>query len=195
VVIFVTAYDKYAVKAFECHALDYLLKPISEERFKESMQLAISQIGRDRLEAYADRLELLVRDYIKISQRNLPAPEIRPSVTSGDFLVWLTVRSRGQISMIPVQEVDWIESAGDYVYIHSNSKKLLTRETLIFLEKRMDPRRFVRIHRSAIVNLERVSSLKPNDHGDCEVVLQNGDRLRLSRSYRKHFQKAIGNSI
>jgi two-component system LytT family response regulator len=195
VVIFVTAYDKYAVKAFEYHALDYLLKPISDQRFREAMRIAISQLGRLNFERCADRLELLVSDYLRFSKEEPVLPQARSASNPVEFLSCLTIKLKGQVSIIPVHEIDWIESAGDYVYVHSNSRKLITRETLISLEQRMDPRKFVRVHRSAIVNVERIKSLKPNEHGDYEICLRSGDQLKLSRTYRKHFQKIIGSPI
>jgi len=195
VIVFITAYDKYAVKAFEYHALDYLLKPINEEHFDEMIRIAVSQISRRNFESYADKLELLVKDYLKLAKGEYVVPQVRSGDSAKEFLSCLTIKSKGQISLVPVQEIDWIESAGDYVYIHSNGRKQIARETLVSLERRMDPRKFVRIHRSAIVNLEKIKTLKPNEHGDYEICLQNGDRLKLSRSYRGHFQKVIGSSI
>jgi two-component system LytT family response regulator len=194
-VVFVTAYDKYAIKAFEVHALDYLLKPIGEERFGETLKMVLSQLKHRNLATYALDLRRMVDDYLGFVETGRNSIEAGSSETRAKYVDRIAIKSRGHVSMITVSEVDWIESAGDYVYIHSNSQKHIIRETMTSLEKRIDPGKFVRIHRSTIVNVDRIKSLKSNEHGDFEVHLQNGERLKLSRSYRSHFQEVIGNSF
>jgi two-component system, LytTR family, response regulator len=195
IVVFVTAYDKYAIKAFEFHALDYLLKPIGEERLKETMEIVLSQVGRRNIETYAVNLREMVDEYLGVAGtgRDQFRGGIPDSVSR--YLDRIAIKTHGQVSMIPVSEIDWIESAGDYVYIHSGPHKHIIRETMRSIERRIDPARFVRIHRSTIVNVDRIRSLKPNEHGDFEVHLQDGEKLKLSRTYRSHFQKVIGNSF
>ncbi len=195
VVVFVTAYDKYAVKAFEVHAFDYLLKPIEDKRFRVTLKMALSQLTGRSLTAYALNLRKMVDDYLGVEEARRDSIEENTFEAGARFIDRIAIKSGGQVSMIPVSEIDWIESAGDYVYIHSNSRKHIIRETMKSLEEKINPGQFVRIHRSTIVNIDRIKSLKSNEHGDFEVNLHNGERLKLSRSYRSRFQKVIGNSL
>jgi two-component system, LytTR family, response regulator len=194
-IIFVTAFDKYAIQAFEYHALDYLLKPISEARFNEALQVAIAEVNHRNLELYASKLKSAVNDYLSIVDGRIEKTHSAEEKGDKNYLNRLMIKSREQISMISIDEIDWIESAGDYVYVHSKSQKHIVRDTLTSLEKRLNPQKFIRIHRSAIVNIEQIKSLKPNVHGDYDVFLHNGDKLKLSRSFRAQFQKVTGNSL
>ncbi len=195
VVIFVTAYDKYALKAFEYHALDYLLKPVGEERFREAVNAALAQVGKRNLEAYAFNLKKVVDDYL--SHIGLNGQETISTGAAGKhrYLEHFAVKSHGNITMVPASEINWIEAAGDYVYIHTDTQKHLIREKITSLEKSLDPNKFVRIHRSTVVNVDMIKSMRSNEHGDYEVQLKSGDKLRMSRSFRESFQKVIGNSI
>lgn len=195
IVIFVTAYDKYAVKAFEFHALDYLLKPIGEERFRETLRIALSQLGRRHLEVYAMNLKKMVNEYLNPAIGSEESVDGERSRDPRNYLDRLAVKTHDYISMLPVSEIDWIESAGDYVYVHSDSRKYIIRQTMNSLESKVDPHKFVRIHRRTIVNVDKVKALRPNEHGDFEVFLKTGERLKLSRSFRSNFQKVIGNSL
>lgn len=195
IVVFVTAYDRYAVKAFEFHALDYLLKPIGEERFRETLKIALSQAGRRNFEAYASNLKQLVNDYLSFSGEQQISADSKHNKPQGRFLDRLVIKNHDHISFLAVDDIDWIESAGDYVYVHSSSSKHIIRRTMRDLENKIDPEKFVRIHRSTIVNVEKIKSLRSNEHGDYDVYLKNGERLKLSRSFRSHFQKVIGNSL
>ena len=195
IVVFVTAYDDYAIKAFEYHALDYLLKPISEDRFRESMETALSEVKHRHLQSYANRLHAVVRQYLDLAEGGTAA---EPEPSAGEGTRWLSrlvIKSKEHFSVIPVHEIDWIESAGDYVYVHANAQKHIFRESLTSLARNLDPRKFARIHRSAIVNVEKVKSLRPNEHGDFDVFLESGAKLKLSRSYRANFQTSIGTSL
>jgi two-component system LytT family response regulator len=196
IVIFVTAFDKYAIQAFECHALDYLLKPIREDRFGETMQAVMSESHRRNLEAYVARLHSAARDYAMGGAMPDQAPSmIADAAAPLRFLTRLMIKAKDQISIVTVDTIDWIESAGDYVYVHAQGQKHLVRETLASLEERLDPQKFVRIHRSVIVNIERITLLRPNEHGDFDVVLKNGVKLKLSRTYRAHFELVTGNPL
>ncbi len=191
IVIFITAYDTHAIKAFEVHALDYLLKPINEERFREAVRFAVDTLTHRNLDVYAHKLQSVVNAYLAGDKG-----EERPAGNRSNekrYLARIMIKNRGEISMISVHEIDWIESAGDYVYVHALSRKHIVRQTLASLEKSMDPQRFVRIHRSALVNLEKVASLRPNEHGDYNVSLRDGTKLKLSRTYWNHFQRMAGN--
>jgi two-component system LytT family response regulator len=193
VILFVTAFDKYAIKAFECHAVDYLLKPIKEDRFKNALQAACSEISHRNLEQYANKLKSVINDYLDITEQTETddqGPEIQRR-----YLDRLLIKSKDHVSVVPINEIEWIESAGDYVYVHANSQKHILRETLTALEQRLDPQKFIRIHRSSIVNIEKIKTLRLNEHSDFDVYLLSGVKLRLSRTYRTHFEKMTGNLL
>lgn len=175
-VIFVTAYDRYAVQAFEVHALDYLLKSFDRERFDRAMQRARSEIERSREGVLSDRIAGLLEDLESKKER----------------LTRLVVKSAGRIFFLSVDEIDWIEAADNYARIHAGRDVHLVRETLQSLEGRLDPASFLRIHRSTIVNLARIRELHPLFHGDYSVRLKNGTELTLSRNYREKLTEPLG---
>ena len=176
-VIFVTAYDEYALKAFEVHALDYLLKPFGRDRFQRTLQHARAYLERRRAGDLGKRLLALVNDI-----------KTEPTPTRLDRLV---VKSGGRVFFLRTDEIDWIEAAGNYVRLHLGDESHLFRETMNRMDARLDTRRFVRIHRSRIVNTERVKELQPWFNGEHVVVLQNGTRLTLSRGYREKLQEQL----
>jgi len=177
--VFVTAYDEHAIRAFEANALDYLLKPFSDERFEATMARIKSRLDERGLGEFGQRvLEMVSRE---------PARE--------SWLDRLVVKSAGTTRFVRVGDIDWIESAGVYVNLHVGPKEWLYRAALHDLAKRLDPLRFVRVHRSAIVNIESVSHLEPVSHGEFEVVLKNGSRSRISRTYRAQLEKLLGQPL
>ena len=171
VIVFVTAFDRFAVKAFEVHAVDYLLKPFDRERFQKALHRAIEQV-RNRDAAVQQRQSAVLAE--------LPPSKItdRVAVKSGGHVVW-----------VKLEEIDWIGSADNYAELHVGAKSHLLRETLGALETRLPPEKFVRISRSAIVNAQRIKELHRLFYGGCELVLQNGTRLTLSRRYRDKLQQ------
>jgi two-component system, LytTR family, response regulator len=175
-VIFVTAYDEYALRAFEVHALDYLLKPFNRERFQETLKHARASLERRRAGDLGRRLLALVND-------------IKPEPSRLERLV---VKSGGRVYFLRTEEIDWIEAAGNYVRLHLGDDSHLFRETMNRMETRLDARRFVRIHRSRIVNTERIKELQPWFNGEYVVILRNGTRLTLSRGYRDRLQDQLG---
>jgi two-component system LytT family response regulator len=193
VILFVTAFDKYAIKAFECHAVDYLLKPIKEDRFKNALHAALSEISHRNLEHYASKLKSVVDDYLDITEESSDTSQAQAALRRN--IDRLMIKSKDHVSVIPVNEIEWIESAGDYVYVHSNGQKHIFRETLTALEQRLDPQKFIRIHRSTIVNIEKIKALRLNEHSDFDVYLLTGVKLRLSRTYRAHFEEMTGNPL
>lgn len=195
IVIFVTAFDTYAIQAFECHALDYLLKPIREDRFKEALTVVISESHRRNLEAYVAKLQATVNEYFRLVGADTEPAAKKPVQGASAYLQRLMIKTKDQIAVVNVGTIDWIESAGDYVYVHSQAHKHIVRETLVSLEERLDPLLFVRIHRSVIVNIEQISMLRPNEHGDFDVTLKCGTKLKLSRTYRPHFEQISGNVL
>ncbi len=178
-VIFVTAYDKYALRAFDVNALDYLLKPFDRERFETAVSRARAQIQQKKSGALNERLLALIAD-------------IRAEPTRIDRLV---IKSGGRVFFIKSEEIDWIEAAGNYVRLHTATGEHLHRETMSNLEGRLDPRKFMRIHRSVIVNCERIKELHPLFHGEYAVTLLDGTRLTLSRSYRDRLEELLGKQI
>jgi two-component system LytT family response regulator len=176
IVIFVTAYDEYALKAFEVHALDYLLKPFGRDRFQQTLTHARASLERRRAGELGRRLLALVND-------------IKPEAPKFDRLV---VKSGGRVFFLRSEDIDWIEAAGNYVRLHLGEEAHLFRETMNRMESRLDSRRFVRIHRSRIVNTERIKELQPWFNGEYVVVLTNGKRLPLSRGYRDKLQEQLG---
>jgi two-component system, LytTR family, response regulator len=175
-VVFVTAYDEYALRAFEVHALDYLLKPFGKDRFQETLKHARESLERRRAGDLGRRLLALVHD-LKPEQQRLDR---------------LVVKSGGRVFFLRTDEIDWIEAAGNYVRLHLGEESHLFRETMNGMESRLDSRRFVRIHRSRIVNTERIKELQPWFNGEYVVILRNGTRLTLSRGYREKLQEQLG---
>ncbi len=166
-IVFVTAYDQFAVEAFELCALDYLLKPFDRERFQKALERARGRLGSGGEPAADPGLRRLL--------------ELLQGGTAR-FLV----KARGRMLLIKAEECDWLEAAGNYVELHVGGKAHLVRDTLQSLEQRLDPTQFVRIHRSRIVNLDRIREILPDAHGDFEVVLRDGTQLRMSRRYRSN---------
>ena len=170
--IFVTAYDQYALDAFEAHALDYLLKPIEEERFEEAMERARQQLQRVEADALSQQLRGVLREYT--------AEEERESIER------FTIRSRDRIYFVDVDDVQWIESEGDYVALHDGEDAHLVRKTMKELEEELDPGRFLRVHRSYIVNADYIEELRPLDHGTYQLRMASGTPLKTSRGYSEN---------
>jgi two-component system LytT family response regulator len=175
-VIFVTAYDQYAVRAFEVQALDYLLKPFDQERFDVSWQRAKTQLKRDENGGMDQRILSLLQ-------------ELKAGKT---YLERLVIKAAGRIYFLDTKDIDWIEAEGNYVSVHSAKKSHLMRETISSLEAQLDPKKFVRIHRSSIVRLDFIQELQPWFHGEYRVILQDGTQLTLSRNHREKLQEALG---
>lgn len=176
-VIFVTAYNEYAVQAFEVHALDYLLKPVDCERLTAAVGRALARLARPASGADLDRH---LRSALE---------EIRGG---SKFLKRLTVKLTGRTILLPTDEIDWVESYGNYLKVHAGRETHLIRGTLQSLEERLDPEMFVRVHRSAIVNVESIKEIYPRSNGDQDLVLKNDQRLMLSRNYRDRFMEVLG---
>ena len=177
-VIFVTAFDQYALRAFEVYALDYILKPFDSERFNRTLQHAKSQIRQARGSVLNQGLLDLLTELKEKPKGKLP-----------DRLV---IKTSGRVSFLKTPEIDWVESEGNYVRLHVGKETHLLRETLNQMEDRLDPDRFLRIHRSTIVNLDRIKELQPWFHGEYRVLLQDGTQLLLSRKYREKIRDLLG---
>lgn len=178
-VIFVTAYDQYAVRAFEVHALDYLLKPFDRERFEAAWQRAKEHILKEKSGRMDERILSLLEE-LKAGAK---------------YLERLVIKTGGRVFFLDADDIDWIEAEGNYVSVHSGMKSHLLRETISGLEEQLDPKKFRRVHRSAIVQLDKIKELQPWFHGEYRIILQSGAELMLSRNYRENLQAALGKAL
>jgi len=177
--VFVTAFDQHAIAAFEANALDYLLKPFSDERFEATMTRVRARLDERGMREFGERVMRM----------------ISPGRWSEGTLDRLVVKSGGATRFLNAADIEWIEGAGVYVTLHIAGKEILHRASLSDLEARLDARLFIRIHRSTIVNLEKISQLEPVSHGEFEVVMKSGARVRLSRTYRAQLELRLGQSL
>lgn len=177
-VVFVTAFDEYALRAFEVRALDYLLKPFSAERFRSALGHAREQVSHRR---QASTLP--------------PKPELPSIVQPTVHRSRLMIKSSGRIHFVRMAEIDWCEAAGNYVRVHVGTQEHLVRDTMSHLESQLDAAQFVRIHRSTIVNVDRIQEMHSSLNGEYVVLLRNGTRLTLSRGYRDALQSRLGKPI
>ena len=170
-VVFVTAYDKFALKAFDVHALDYLLKPFDKERFQTALRRALDHLAREKPEQIHQQLSALLS-------------ELRPAPQTDR----IAVKTEGRVVFVKAADVDWVEAADNYVSLHVGKESHLLRETMASIEARL-PKQFLRISRSTIVNSERIKELQPLFHGEYSVILRDGTKLTLSRSHRDKLQQ------
>lgn len=177
VVVFVTAYDQYALRAFDVHAFDYLLKPFDRERFYETLIRARAHVQRENLDVLHQRLAAFLNTH--------------EHAQNTSYLKRFVVKANGQVMFVPVDTVDWIEAAGNYVKLHVGKKHHLIRETLSRLEERLDPECFVRIHRSLMVHVDRIRSVQPVLSGEYIFILHNGIRVQSGRTYKEHVQALL----
>jgi two-component system, LytTR family, response regulator len=175
-IIFVTAFDQYALKAFDVHALDYLLKPFDDERFTHALRRAKAQIEAREINKLGRRLLALLEE--RESDR-------QTSMNQKTHLTRLMIKASGRVVLLKVDEIDLIEADGNYAKLHVGRKAHVLREKMHDLEEQLDPAKFVRIHRSIIVNLDRIKEMHPHFNGDYVVVLEDGRQLRLSRTRRE----------
>jgi two-component system LytT family response regulator len=180
-VVFVTAYDEHALRAFEVHAVDYLLKPYDDARFAAALQRAKDEVRRRQTDSVNSRLTQLL-DYLQQSGARAGAEAAAREEAANDRIL---IKSSGEIFFLKMEEIDWIEAEGDYMKFHVAGRAHLMRETMARLEARLDSKRFIRIHRSTIVNFDRVRKLSPSFAGEYAVILQDGTKLKLSRGYHE----------
>ena len=189
VTIFVTAYDKHALRAFEAHALDYLLKPFDHERFNTALQRAKTLVRQQKLGEISEGLIAVLRD-LKASPAE--ADNRKPdTATHKDPLDRVVIKSGGRIYFLKIEEIDWVEGAGDYLSLHSGSQTHLIRDTMGNLQAKLDPRKFLRTHRSTIVNIDRIKDIRPLSKGEYLITLTSGSCLKSSRGYRHGLQSLL----
>jgi two-component system LytT family response regulator len=176
-VIFVTAHDRYAIRAFEINALDYLLKPIDDERFDLAFQRARDALAADRDREFGQRLASVLGDVASSPKSGL-----------ADRIV---VRSAGRVVFVRISDIDWVEAAGDYVMLHVGKTSLLSGETIAEIDQKLQAKGFTRIHRSTIVNIDRIAEMRALDNGEYHLFLRDGTELKLSRSYRHRLQRFL----
>lgn len=191
IVIFVTAYDEFALKAFDANALDYLLKPINDERFAEAIERA--RQARDEKLASQHRTKLL-KLVCELTGKELTLEGAIAEATQerGSFPERLSIRDAGETINVQIEAIDWIDAAGDYMCVHADGDTHVLRGTMKRLEELLDPEKFVRVHRSTIVNRKRVRSLRPHRNGEYFLTLDNSCELKLSRSYKANLDRLVG---
>jgi two-component system LytT family response regulator len=175
-IVFVTAHDRFALKAFEVHAIDYLLKPFDRERFKKALDRAREQLTRRDTGEIEQKMTALIAGL-----RNEPKQLDR-----------IPVKSSGRVVLVKTSDIDWIEAADNYVNLHTGKEAHLHRETMTALEQKLPASKFLRISRSTMVNVDRIKELQPMFHGDYTIILQNGTKLTLSRGYRDALNQLLG---
>ena len=178
-IIFATAYEQYAIRAFELHALDYLLKPFDQARFKEAIKHAKERFRSVRQNEGRMQISALLE-----SIKNKP-----------QYLDRLVIKAGGRITFLSTRDVNWIEADDKYVHLHTGKAKPMVRQTLGAMEAQLDPAKFRRIHRSAIVNVERITELQPLFSGEYSILLQDGTKLTLSRNYKDKLFELLGKPL
>ncbi|HKQ99243.1 MAG TPA: LytTR family DNA-binding domain-containing protein [Pyrinomonadaceae bacterium] len=183
-IVFVTAFDQYALKAFEVHALDYLLKPFDDARFEKALRQAKAQIEQREINQLSRKLFALLEE-------RGGAPSKTNETERATFLTRFMIKTASRVFFLKADEIDWIAADDYYVKLHAGRKSHLLRETMNELEAKLDPEKFLRIHRSTIVNIDRIKELHPHFNGDYLVILHDGTELKLSRSRRQQLQSAL----
>ena len=186
--VFVTAYDKHALEAFDLAAIDYLVKPFDDERFEQAFQRARRIARLEETSRLRDKLLAVLQETDEPSQ---PAKPGTSGAAGARYLERIPVESRGKVRFIPLSDVDYILASGPYAELVVGDRRHLIREAMQNLENQLDPARFVRVHRSAIVQLDRVDALLKAPGGDCDLQLRNGVRIRVARSRREELEKRL----
>jgi two-component system, LytTR family, response regulator len=192
-IVFVTAYDEYALRAFDAHAIDYLLKPYSDERFQAALDRVIDHVRAGRAHALMSQMQALLST---VTPRTVPSdgavtsPDVRPSLDK------ILVKGPNRVRLLPVEQITWIEADGMYVKLHTRDGSVhLHRGLLGSFDAALDERRFVRIHRSAIVNIDLVHEIRQDAHGDYIAVLRDQTEVRVGRRFRTRLQARLGQPL
>ena len=181
--VFVTAYSDHAIRAFEAQAVDYLMKPVEEDRLADTLERVRQRLAEKRGVEEAEKLKEVLAEVAPDAVDGFDAAT-DDAHASNRYEKLINIKDRGQIFRVDVDSIEKIDAAGDYMCIYTGDNTLILRETMKDLEKRLDPRRFQRVHRSCIVNLDQVRQVKPHTNGECFLVLESGSQVKVSRSYR-----------
>lgn len=187
--IFVTAYDRYALQAFDLAAVDYLVKPFDDERFEQAFQRARRYVELEEMGELRERMLAVLDKGPRVQPASPPAAS---SGTASPYLERIAVEMRGKVRVVPVSQIEYITASGPYVELHTSERAYLIREAIHALEERLDPNRFLRIHRSIIVRVDLIDTFHRGAGGDYEVQLKSGARLRVSRSRREELERRLG---
>jgi two-component system LytT family response regulator len=182
--VFVTAFGEHALRAFDAQAVDYLMKPVDEDRLAATMDRVRQRLSERRSAEEAERLKEALAEHAPEAAEELAEATPDASPAPGRYEKMINIKDQGQIFRVDVDTIERIDAAGDYMCIQTGENTLILRETMKDLEKRLDPRRFQRVHRSTIVNLDLVRQVKPHTNGECFLVLDSGAQVKVSRSYR-----------
>ena len=182
--VFVTAYSDHALRGFEAGAADYLMKPVEDERLADTLDRVRQRLAEKRSAEEAGKLKEVLAEVAPDAVENVVDGAGDDAPSSSRYEKLINVKDRGQIYRVDVDTIETVEAAGDYMVIKTAENTLILRETMKDLEKRLDPRRFQRVHRSTIVNLDQVRQVKPHTNGECFLVLDSGSQVKVSRSYR-----------
>lgn len=180
--VFVTAFEEHAIRAFEANAVNYLMKPVDEDKLADTIERVRGRLAEKKSQEEAEKLMNVLSEVAPEAAEEFEASEDMES--AGRFEKLINIKDRGQIFRVEVGTIEHIEAAGDYMIISTGDNSLVLRETMKDLERRLDPRKFQRIHRSSIVNLDQVRQVKPHTNGECFLVLESGQEVKVSRSYR-----------
>ncbi len=180
--VFVTAYSDHAIRAFEAQATDYLMKPVEQERLADTMERVRQRLAEKRGVEEAERLKEALAEHAPEAHDEFV--DTTDTLSANRYEKMITIKDQGQIFRVEVDSIERIDAAGDYMCIYTGGETLILRETMKDLEKRLDPRKFQRVHRSTIVNLDLVKQVKPHTNGECFLVLDSGAQVKVSRSYR-----------
>ncbi|WP_228241974.1 LytTR family DNA-binding domain-containing protein [Porphyrobacter sp. GA68] len=179
--VFVTAYEEHAIRAFEANAVNYLMKPVDEDKLADTIERVRTRLAEKRSSEEAEKLKNVLSEVAPGAAEELVE---QPAESADRFEKLINIKDRGQIFRVEVGSIEHIEAAGDYMCIYTGDNSLILRETMKDLERRLDPRKFQRVHRSTIVNLDQVRQVKPHTNGECFLVLGSGAEVKVSRSYR-----------
>ena len=179
--VFVTAFQEHAIRAFEANAVNYLMKPVDEDKLADTIERVRQRLAEKKSSDEADRLRGVLSEVALEAAQDM---EEGDAEAAGRYEKLINVKDRGQIFRVEVDTIEHIEAAGDYMCIYTGDNSLILRETMKDLERRLDPRTFQRVHRSTIVNLDQVRQVKPHTNGECFLVLDSGAEVKVSRSYR-----------
>lgn len=180
--VFVTAFEEHAIRAFDANAVNYLMKPVDEDKLADTIERVRNRLAEKKSSEEAEKLKNVLSEVAPEAAEEFGSAEETES--AGRFEKLINIKDRGQIFRVEVGTIEHIEAAGDYMIISTGDNSLVLRETMKDLERRLDPRKFQRVHRSTIVNLDQVRQVKPHTNGECFLVLDSGSEVKVSRSYR-----------